>query len=237
MAKKIHFIAATPEIYATEDPPITATRAIPDWFKAIPPEVPITTHVGSTRDRSTVKKCVPFIDAMTSGYMLCLPQDIEIKRTNGSIHVFWGVQRSSGAIFDVDTPAHRSSGIPVPEGYGPEVWRVALYPRIKTPKGTSILVTHPFNRYDLPFLTLSGVIDTDLSVRPSVANIYLKENFDGVLKKGTPIAQVFPFIRENWEHEVSPPIPFEEAEKQRFDIMSTIVRSYQTKFWVKKSYK
>jgi len=237
MAKKIEFIAATPEIYATEDPPKPAYQVLPDWFKKIPPEVPIEQHIGSTRDRSTVKKCMPFVDAMTSGYMMLLPQDIEIRKVNGSTHVFWGVNRSNGATFDIDTPPHRSSGIPIPENYAKDVWRVALYPRIKTPKGSSVLVTHPFNRYDLPFLTLSGVIDTDTSIRPLVANLYIKDNFEGIIEKGTPIAQVMPFIRQNWEHEVKEPFSFEKSEKERFMIMSKLVRSYQSQFWIKKSYK
>lgn len=237
MAKKIEFIAATPEIYLSEDPPKPAYQTLPEWFKKIPPEVSIEQHIGSTRDRSTVKKCVPFLDAMTAGYMLCLPQDIEIKKVDGSTHIFWGVNRPNGSVLDMDTPAHRSAGLPVPEGYDKNIWRVTLYPRVRTPKGSSILVTHPFNRYDLPFLTLSGVIDTDISVRPSVANIYIKDNFEGIIEKGTPIAQIFPFVRQNWEHEIKEPLSEEESEKERFKIMSKLVRSYQSQFWVKKSYK
>ena len=45
-------------------PPLSAKKLIPDWFKKIPPH---------NENDMTVKKCVPFIDAMSVGYTILKP--------------------------------------------------------------------------------------------------------------------------------------------------------------------
>jgi hypothetical protein len=81
-----------------------------------------------------------------------------------------------------------------PMHYG---WKIPWH--CETPPGYSILITHPHNRHDLPFTTLSGIIDSDDWNAPVFTAFFLKRNFMGTIKKGTPIFQVFPFKRENWE--------------------------------------
>jgi hypothetical protein len=71
---------------------------------------------------------------------------------------------------------------------------------IEAPEGYALLFTHPVNRFDLPFTTLTGLVDCD---RYRDAWIHFParwhdQNFRGVLPKGTPVAQCFPIKRENW---------------------------------------
>jgi len=247
LAQKIKFIAASDLVYGVEDPPVPAKTVIPDWFKKIPPERE-NRSVGSIvpRNFSTVKKCVPYLDALTTGYMLRIPQDINIVRDPISNEVFahWGYSRFARypntkdemIIFDTDKPLHRHEGLPVPPGYLTIPWRLEVYPTIETPKGYSSLITHPFNRYDLPFLSLTGVIDTDNLHVPLAVTLYLREDFVGILEKGTPVAQVLPFKRENWTHEVCPPYDDTTFHKTKFTIQSNMIRSYSKNFWAKKSY-
>ena len=71
---------------------------------------------------------------------------------------------------------------------------------IESPPGYSLLITHPINRYDLPFTTLTGLIDTDL-YKDNFINFparWRDLSFRGVLPKGTPIAQCIPVKRELW---------------------------------------
>jgi len=243
MNKKINFVAATKEIYDSENPPIPAYLGIPDWFKNIPPE----RNSGSLNPRlnSTVKKCIPFVDALTSGYLLRVPQDIYIGRdSENNIISEWSVARLESRpphqpilVFDADKPDTRYKGIAVPDGFHEQVWRMNLYPRIETPDGYSILVTHPLNRYDLPFLSLSGVIDSDKLHGPMAVSMFLKKDFIGIIPKDTPVAQIIPFKRENWEHEILPPYSDKKDREHHFKIFSKMVRSYQYNFWEKKSYK
>jgi hypothetical protein len=243
---KINFLAASPSLYGVENPPVPAKNAVPDWYKGIPPERdfgdpklrPIP------RNKGTVKKCMPFLDALTTGYMVRVPQDIMIKKQGNEVFSFWDYPRyGTGTegnepipIFDLDLPLGRVEGLPIPKGYYPVPWRLETYPVIKTPPGYSVMITHPFNRYDLPFLVLSGVVDSDKLFSSLAVTMYLRDDFEGIIEKDTPVAQIFPFKRENWEHEVSPAMTEQEQRKERFKLKSKLVRSYQTQFWTKKTY-
>jgi hypothetical protein len=77
---------------------------------------------------------------------------------------------------------------------------------IELPPGYSLLVTHPVNRNDLPFLTLTGIVDAD-RYRDNFIHFpaYWREaGFNGVLPKGTPVAQCLPFKRDAWRAQFDP---------------------------------
>jgi hypothetical protein len=235
--KNIKFYAAAEDIYKIEQPPFPAKLAIPEWFKKIPAEDK-SLILGDPRDAATVKKCMPFLDALTTGYMVVTPQDIKISKTeDGGTMAYWGATPpGADVLFDLDRPSHRSEGMPVPHGYNKYPWRMVAYPRIETPDGYSVMVTHPFNRYDLPFLTMTGIIDTD-KIHPRLAvNMWLRDDFDGIIEKGTPIAQIFPFKREDWKHESLPPFDRKRELNDTFKIRSVLNRSYMRQFWQKKTY-
>jgi hypothetical protein len=68
---------------------------------------------------------------------------------------------------------------------------------LQVPDGFSLLFTHPLNREDLPFRTLSGVVDCDLFGDGYVhfPALWVDPGFEGVLPRGTPVAQVFALPR------------------------------------------
>ena len=55
--------------------PYASRKFIPDWFKAMPMRVGNEEKLNS----STIKRCVPFLEAMTVGYIIPLAADIEFK--------------------------------------------------------------------------------------------------------------------------------------------------------------
>ncbi|MGB8740454.1 MAG: hypothetical protein WCD52_09445 [Xanthobacteraceae bacterium] len=62
------------------------------------------------------------------------------------------------------------------------------------------MFTHPVNRTDLSFTTLTGLLDCD-SFHDSPLNFPARwhdADFNGVLPKGTPVAQCLPVKREAW---------------------------------------
>ena len=61
------------------------------------------------------------------------------------------------------------------------------------------MITHPLNRNDLPFITISGIVDGNFAISAD-GNVpfYIKNNFEGIIPQGTPIAQLIPFYRQNW---------------------------------------
>src|SRR5260370_40878317 len=56
--------------------PIPAVLGLPDWFKTMPQQA-FRTVLGT--EQMTVKKCPPFIDAMTFGFLIPLIADLRVE--------------------------------------------------------------------------------------------------------------------------------------------------------------
>ena len=56
--------------------PFAASKGIPDRFKRLPPELTV-----NGKQEDTVKKCPPFVDAMSSGYLIPIIADVEFTMT------------------------------------------------------------------------------------------------------------------------------------------------------------
>jgi hypothetical protein len=128
--------------------------------------------------------------------------------------------------------------VPVPTQHHPMHygWKVNWYS--ETPKGYSLLITHPLNRHDLPFTTMSGIIDSDLWHTPVFTSFFLKRNFIGIIPKGTPIFQMIPIKREEWSLEIDYSNDNIEQnqikdEKRR----SLIYAYYKNIIWQRKQYR
>ena len=74
----------------------------------------------------------------------------------------------------------------------------------KTPRGYSTLVTHPFNRFDLPFTTTTAIIDSDKYWGAGNIPFFLKDGFEGIIPKGTPYVQIIPIKRKKWLSVLNP---------------------------------
>jgi hypothetical protein len=104
---------------------------------------------------------------------------------------------------------------------------------IQTPAGYSTMFFHPTGYTDLPFMTLSGVVDTDKHGIPINFPFLLKEDFVGVIPRGTPIVQFLPFKRTDWKIEEGPetgPIPL-------YKYTNTLSHWYRDNFWTRKNYR
>jgi hypothetical protein len=62
-----------PELESILPRPIPAVLGLPDWFKTMPQKA-FSTVLGT--EQMTVKKCPPFIDAMTFGFLIPLIADL-----------------------------------------------------------------------------------------------------------------------------------------------------------------
>ena len=108
---------------------------------------------------------------------------------------------------------------------------------IETPKNYSCLFTHPLNRTDLPFITTSGIMDTDKWGIWGNQPFSLKTGWEGILPAGTPIIQVIPFKRETWKSEIA-----KTSEKSEWGRVENIKRNskfrgyYKSNYWSKKFY-
>lgn len=176
--------------------PSPTISKVPDWFKTVPTfqgeEKSLVVSNGQTN--YGVKSCIPFIDTFSFGYTFELFCDIQIKNINGNPIISWShMEKEVEPVVTRPDPK-----IPIYDGFHPFNFSWISYWGIKTPKGYSCLFTHPLNRTDLPFITTSGIMDTDSWGIWGNQPFALKKDWEGVIKKGTPIIQFIPFKREPW---------------------------------------
>lgn len=174
--------------------PRPTKQTIPEWYKRAE-----STFVEADGSESAgLKKCMPYVDVMMAGYVLVLPVDIHVKRLdNGELNISYD-QTSLGE-FIHERPAALGHTMPRPYGFAPNHLAYRSHWGWKAPKGFSILVTHPFNRVDLPFHTVSALMDSDEFFPPGNIPFFIREDFEGTIPAGTPIAQLLPVKREDWK--------------------------------------
>jgi hypothetical protein len=220
-----------PDIYEAPKP---AKSQFPDWYKDASPtinreEVKI---LPNGKRNGTYKKCMPFMDAMASGYIVTLPCDVlVVKDPMGNQAFQWTVD---GNVVATHSKSEHP-GFPIPDGYNQTVFTWLGHHIIKTPKGTSCLFTHPLNRNDLPFRVVSGVVDTDAYLAPVDSPFLIEKSFTGILPQGTPICQIIPFRRESWVSAVAH-LTKKELNNWMNRYMSKLVSAYRASVWSKKEY-
>jgi len=236
----IKFEPFNAEIAQLYECPKPASASLPHWYREAPLHLDGDKETGLSATTNavsnlTIKGCSPFLDALTTGYMFVLPFDVEFRRNaQGMTNVRWATNMN---LIGGHAP-EQAPGLPTPFNGSPTILKWSPGWRVSTPAGYSSIFTHPFNRADLPFQTMTGVVDTDTySLGVDIPFQLLNINRDiFILEKGTPICQVIPFKRDDWESET---LEFDEESNKKgiFALKSKIVRSYRTQYWQKKSYK
>ena len=95
-------------------------------------------------------------------------------------------------------------------------------------------MTHPLNRLDLPFYTLSGIIDGPyVLLREGNNPFYLKKGFEGLIPQGTPIAQLILIKNEKWRS-VKDASLLQQAELNDKKSGALLHGWYKTNHWKKK---
>lgn len=213
---------------------------VPEWYAKTPMFVGDKQSVNKWGMNPALRACVPFLDAFLTGYTVELWTDLIVQQSiKGSVISWPGQTEESGP--DVWQPITlRNSEItdpmPIPFGYENKHYAWNNPHLIKTPPGYSILVTQPLNRYDTPFLTMSAVIDCDKDLLSSGRiPFFIREGFEGLIPKGTPIYQIVPIKREKWEREESPQLQ-KDNRRRLWQVGSVVTGWYRNNLWVKKEY-
>jgi hypothetical protein len=216
MKKTVKFRSVSPDLAVPH--PTPAYKNIPEWYRTSKPFVDGV---------ETLKKCVPVLDSMTTGYMLTLSSDVMF---------------THGAVQDISVRgvvhSHEDSQIgdlKIPSEYHKTVYKWINSFILKTPKGYSTLFTHPANRIDLPFYSFSGLVDTDRFPVEVNFPFLIKKDFVGIIPAGTPIAQAVMIKREDWTSSVEdskiyePPAFTHTMHNPPFNF-------YKRNFWTRKKY-
>ena len=203
MSKKINFRAIDKTGFDVQLKPYPAVKSLPQWFLNMGPyeerSNPKSPNDGKLhfRDRAanaTFKKCVPLLDGMSAGYIISLWADVMVEQIENFPNIYW---KTHADVFELHGTSSRE--IPAPLGYDKVVYKYNNCWIPQTPKGYSCLITSPFGHNDLPFKAIPAVVDTDKSTLELVFPMWVKTGFEGIVEKGTPMAQVIPFKRDNWD--------------------------------------
>tara|TARA_R110000822_G_scaffold90073_9_gene208407 strand:+ start:1637 stop:2392 length:756 start_codon:yes stop_codon:yes gene_type:complete len=202
--KKITFVPTMTPYEGLLTPPEPASWHVPEWYRGLAKfersnsekDLHPVNMIGTDGAAVATKQCPPFLDAMTAGYMYVLEDDLLVEiGDDGQPILSW---KKNMLLID----QRPTIELPVPEGCHPIHYGFKMNWYYETPPGHSVLVTHPMNRYDLPFMVQSGIIESDIWGLPVFTAFFLKKGFRGIIPKGTPIFQYIPFKRDDWEMEV-----------------------------------
>jgi hypothetical protein len=178
------------------------------------------------------KTCIPFLDAMTSGYTIELWTDIRVTQQNNFPFVTWASDPRPVIARSIDT----NLSLPIPIGCSPLQFAWQFPYTIQVPPGYSCLITHPLNRNDLPFFGLSAIVDNEVAtLGPGNYPFFIKDGFEGIIPAGTPIMQIFPFKRENWQSKENKNL-FKESVTLQRKINALIAGYYKKNIWKRKEY-
>lgn len=222
--------------------PEPAIKHFPKWFKDMP-RFFSDNHVGDvpTREFGTIRDCPAVNDAMSFGYTLFLPCDIFIDATGDEVRYDTGLFGSGSRIEDagfhpitVHDPlatAHYRAMF----DFHPQTLKWQTYWGVKTDEGYSTMFIHPIHRNDLPFYSVTAIVDTDKFATRNPYAFFIKSGFKGVLQRGTPMLQVIPFKREEWNMEITEPDGSDYHRSQQ-QIASVFTQPYKRLFWQRKKF-
>lgn len=228
--------------------PKPAKFNIPDWYK----------NLNHNAQNFTIKGCIPFLDTLTSGYILKIPTDILLKHNvfifNKENQLIRGTDLTSKLRpTDFNLNSELNNNYHVVEQLGEEcplvkknlnlpVQKILNPWIIKTPPGYSCLFLPPMNNNDDRFSIIPGIVDTDTFDMPInfpfIVNGDKYPSLNSVLEKGTPYVQVIPFKRDFWKMKIG---QTNDAGKKLHNKLYwyslKILHNYKKKFWNKKQWK
>lgn len=231
------------------DTPQPASNHIPNWYKNMESYIGgIKKPDGKSNTTATIKRCMPVFDAITFGYIITSPADVYVSiqeyeaKNSETGEVIEGlpikrVQHFEWSTFDLiqfhiieQAPNH-----PIKNSHDYAKWMNPW--SIKTPKGYSTLFIQPMHR-DSVFTILPGVVDTDKFFAPVNFPFTINDpSFEGLIPKGTPIAQVIPFKRESWKLELGGNKELQEQQEITNKLKTKFFDKYKDIFRQEKQYK
>ena len=223
--------------------PSPTIKTIPDWYRQADRFVmdPSTNKPWEMPNQAgkylTWKACPAIFDIMGTGYVYKTPCDIEFYEDEfGQINAKVLEPRYA----DFLQQRLPMAQFVAPSGYHEKHFAWWADWAVEVPEGYSALYTQPFNRFELPFLTTSGIIDNDKIKLPGTMPFFLVKGFTGVLPAGTPYAQILPFKREHWESEIDTSITLEHMveinreNSEKYRVADGGI--YQREVWERRKY-
>lgn len=213
-----HLIDAIPH-------PVRASKAIPEYYKNL------KSTVSGEPDKGTLKRCVPFLEALSAGYIIPLWADVFIRSNGNELNVMFPPAFQQDKMLEAHQ-AEQVAGYPLSNlPYGNIPLKLMNPWIVKTPPGVSCIFTQPLNHLETRIKLFDGIVDTDNYYHnvnlPFVVMVGDGEYF---IPKGTPIVQIIPIRREKLSSSVG-----EIDKKKNIGVLSkistTMAFGYKNMIW------
>lgn len=213
--------------------PVAGVKAVPEWYKQMETNFAENkTEPHSVRETQTIKRCMPVLDSITTGYILKLHTDILVKDVDGVIGFEWANDTGDAITFHLAYQLMNYKNLDLPYGL-PKLrnpWQ------IKTPKGYSSLFINPLHRPACGIKILEAIVDTDGYTNSVQLPFMVDEGFLGTIPAGTPIAQIIPFKRDSFRMEIGNLEQRTENDAVQRLLRSTWINGYRNKWRANKDY-
>jgi hypothetical protein len=239
---EINFIKLKPNVnnYSKSPEPAIAARA--EWWKKMDKYQKNEKFPYPRKDFANIKACPVVDDSINFGYILYFPVDVFIDATD-SENIYWNLPDVDLSVFDDGDQGtfinyHSPSqleGYPHDKNYHKVPIKINTLWGIKTEPGYSVWITTPILRPDLPFKIIDAVVDTDSITTIFAYSFFIKNNFKGVIKSGTPFIQVIPFKREDFQKNIREK-DYEELNKSRNSTLGFFTGGYRKIHWKRKKF-
>ncbi|MDB5172119.1 MAG: hypothetical protein JWO87_2457 [Phycisphaerales bacterium] len=204
----------TNSAFAVAPRPYPASRHVSEWFKEMPLD---------RGDQGTLKRCPPYLAAMTAGYIIPAPVDLRFGMSAEGVLTAQGDVNLLGRHLQKQVEGSPFSGSPIVKFMNPWI--------IVTPPEFVCLITAPINRYESPFLPLTGIVETGTYYRevhlPMACLLRPGQTFE--LKAGTPLIQVIPMRRDQWTSRAA--IMDDALRARHQEMFDTNRHAYKDEFW------
>lgn len=241
----IYFEPINKDVCHFAKPPSPSINARPDWWK----DMGKYFHNDGTRLPkdlthnlfATVRNCPGIDDTFNFGYTVYFPVDFYIDATDqDEIYCFApdvdtsSISSTNLNIVEINSKIMMSS-FKISNDFHPVSMKINSLWGIKTDPGYSIWISQPVHQNDLPFKIVDGIVDSDVYPLRFPISFFVRKNFKGVLKAGTPMYQVIPFKREDFVSHIV------DLDKEEVDRIATIqptrfTNSYKRLFWKRKKF-
>lgn len=226
--------------------PYSSFKKTPEWYKKTDninrSKCPFFNGVENIQNilkKTNIKSCPAINDCLNTGYIIPAWTNFLFREVDGNLYINW----EHG--FASEYAAHHKdlhfNGMDDKESPEYNVFNKLGSPWfIKTSPGISCLITHPFWDREKRFTTVSGVVHTDVSPIELKwffeINLKLNDHIDVkdmtegiVVSKGTPIIQIIPFVRKEFNSNVR----YVDSDFYRSEMMEK--STYTLRDWFNKS--
>lgn len=179
-----------PELFGVIPEPTPSRHSLPDWYKKL------ANYTNKGREATdwpgrTLKRCPPVLDALSTGYILGTPAEIELRINEDGRLVDWQTDFFRPVI-ESHQPEQLSGNPNLPK---PPL-KFLNYWAIQTPKGWSTLFVNPLNRDNDIIDAMAGIVETDKYFEYVNFPSFLKTKGTTItLPRGYPLVQAIPFKR------------------------------------------